>query len=414
MLGIVGAGGALVFYDFVIFAFLADLIALVFFPPGLPNWLIAVQTFGIFAAGYIFRPLGGVVLAHFGDIFGRKRVFAFSILLMAFSTLAIGLLPGYQTVGLISPLILVGLRMLQGIAIGGEVPGAWTFAAEHVSQRRVGAACGFICAWLGLGVFFGASITAMMSWLLSPENMLTFGWRVPFLVGGALGLLAVRLRQMLQETPVFVSLRERNMLVPELPLKVVIKRHCRGIVISVLCTWILSATVVLLLLMVPTILQRVYALDHQIALVAASISTISLVISVILAGFVLDRIGVGRFFILGGLLMLVGDLAFINMTGVTSGTVYLLASCIGMSGAITTGVPVVMVLCFPPEVRFSGISFSYNVAYAVFGGITPVALAVLLGVQPHFHTYYLLFISLLSVGLGLYFLVTGSFVEQSE
>lgn len=115
-------GGALEFYDFIIFVFFAAVVGELFFPADIPEWLRQVQTFGIFAAGYLARPLGGIVMAHFGDLVGRKKMFTLSILLMAVPTLAIGLLPTYASMGILAPLLLLLMRILQGAAIGGEVP----------------------------------------------------------------------------------------------------------------------------------------------------------------------------------------------------------------------------------------------------------------------------------------------------
>jgi len=127
-------GGALEFYDFIIFIFFASVIGELFFPADIPEWLRQLQTFGIFAAGYLARPLGGLIMAHFGDSLGRKKMFSLSILLMALPTLAMGLLPTFASIGLAAPLLLLLLRVLQGAAIGGEVPGAWVFVAEHVPE----------------------------------------------------------------------------------------------------------------------------------------------------------------------------------------------------------------------------------------------------------------------------------------
>ena len=133
-------GGALEFYDFIIFVFFTAVLSKLFFPADMPEWLRQLQTFGIFAAGYLARPLGGIVLAHFGDLLGRKRMFTLSIFLMAVPTLLMGLLPTYAQIGIWAPLALLLMRILQGAAIGGEVPGAWVFVAEHVPRRRIGLA----------------------------------------------------------------------------------------------------------------------------------------------------------------------------------------------------------------------------------------------------------------------------------
>src|SRR5476649_2377013 len=140
-LSLAALGGALEFYDFVIYVFLAPVIGRLFFPADMPDWLRPLQTFGIFAAGYLARPLGGILIAHFGDLLGRKKMFTLSIFLMAVPTLLMGLLPTYAQIGVWAPILLLLLRVIQGAAIGGEVPGAWVFVSEHVPARHIGYAC---------------------------------------------------------------------------------------------------------------------------------------------------------------------------------------------------------------------------------------------------------------------------------
>ena len=131
-LGLSALGGTLEFYDFVIYVFFATIVSKLFFPADMPDWLRMLQTFGIFAAGYLARPLGGIIMAHFGDLIGRKRMFTLSILMMAVPTLIMGLLPTYAQIGILAPLMLLLMRMIQGAAIGGEVPGAWVFVLSLI------------------------------------------------------------------------------------------------------------------------------------------------------------------------------------------------------------------------------------------------------------------------------------------
>src|ERR1700709_1894423 len=200
-LGLAALGGALEFYDFIIFVFFATVIGKLFFPPDMPDWLVLIQTYGIFAAGYLVRPIGGIVLAHFGDLFGRKRVFAFSLLLMALSTLGMAAMPTYASIGIAAPILLVVLRMLQGAAVGGEVPGAWTFVAEHVPEQRTGFACGTLTSGLTIGILLGSLIASFVNHMWNAAEVQAFAWRIPFLVGGVFGFLAVFLRRLLAETP---------------------------------------------------------------------------------------------------------------------------------------------------------------------------------------------------------------------
>ena len=155
-LGLSSLGGALEFYDFVIYVFYAKIISELFFPTGLSPFWAMLNTYGIFAAGYFFRPLGGVVMAHFGDLVGRKRLFSLSILLMALPTLMIGIMPTFETIGYAAPLLLLLMRVIQGIAIGGEIPAAWTFVSEHVPEGKIGIANGLLTAGLSLGILLGA------------------------------------------------------------------------------------------------------------------------------------------------------------------------------------------------------------------------------------------------------------------
>src|SRR5215470_3307618 len=155
-------GGALEYYDFIIFVFLAAPISRIFFPAETPEWLRLLQTWSLFAAGYVARPLGGVIMAYFGDRTGRKRMFTLSVFLMAVPTLLIGLLPTFATAGYLAPLLLLLMRILQGAAVGGEIPGAWTFVAEHVPEQRTGFACGTLTSGLTIGILIGSIIA---SWI---------------------------------------------------------------------------------------------------------------------------------------------------------------------------------------------------------------------------------------------------------
>ncbi len=188
-------GGALEFYDFVVFVFFTAVIAKVFFPPDMPEWLALAQTWGLFAAGYLARPLGGFVMAHFGDLVGRKRMFVLSVFLMAVPTLLIGLMPTYATLGYAAPLLLLVFRILQGAAIGGEAPGAWVFVAEHVPPGRVGLACGMLTGGLTLGILLGSLMALLINSVFEPATVADWAWRLPFLIGGAFGLAPLCLRR---------------------------------------------------------------------------------------------------------------------------------------------------------------------------------------------------------------------------
>ncbi|MFT3729836.1 MAG: MFS transporter [Hyphomicrobium sp.] len=396
-------GGALEFYDFIIFVFFANALGGLFFPPEMPDALRQLQTFGIFAAGYLARPLGGIVMAHFGDLLGRKRMFTFSIVLMAASTLGMGFLPTYAQISIWAPILLLALRIIQGAAIGGEVPGAWVFVSEHLPPGRVGYACGTLTAGLTSGILLGSLVATLINHAYTPAEIASWAWRLPFLLGGAFGMISIYLRLLLAETPVFLEMQARKELAAELPLKAVVRDHRAAVIVSMILTWMLSGIIVLIILMTPALLQH-QGVPREVAFAANTVATLFLTIGCVAGGLIIDRIGPGRFFTYGCALLAVSAVVFYTK-GVADLALFTpLYAVTGFLVGVVAGVPVVMVRVFPPAVRFSGLSFSYNVAYAISGGLTPVIVPPLMQIHPFAHIYYVIFLCLLGVGVGLWLL----------
>ena len=395
-------GGALEFYDFIIFVFFAVVIGKLFFPPDMPDWLRQLQTFGIFAAGYLARPLGGIVMAHFGDVAGRKKMFMLSILLMSMPTLTIGLLPTYAAIGVWAPLLLLSLRILQGAAIGGEVPGAWVFVFEHVSTRHAGFACGTLTSGLTGGILLGSLVATAVNQIYTPDELLDYGWRAPFIAGGLFGLLSVWLRQWLHETPVFKEMQQRQQLACELPLKTVIRAHRPAVVLTMAMTWLLSAAIVVMILMTPILVQKLYAIPATVALQAGSIATLFLTMGCVAFGALSDRFGAGRVLIAGCAMLGFSAMLFYAQMKTSPEHINALYALCGFFVGVVGVIPSAAVRAFPAEVRFSGLSFSYNVAYAVFGGLTPVLVSLLLPLDAMAPAYYVLLLSLVGIAIGFY------------
>jgi len=401
-LSLAALGGALEFYDFIIFVFFAVVIGQLFFPPDMPDWLRQLQTFGIFAAGYLARPLGGIVMAHFGDLFGRKRMFMLSIFLMSVPTLAIGLLPTYAVIGIWAPIALLALRVLQGAAIGGEVPGAWVFVSEHVPARHVGLACGMLTAGLTGGILLGSLVATAINRMYAPDELLAEGWRIPFIIGGLFGLLSVWLRQYLHETPVFKEMEARQELADELPLKTVVREHRPAVILTMLLTWLLSAAIIVMILMTPPLVQKLYGIPAAVALQANSLATLFLSLGCVVFGMLADRFGAGRVMLAGCAMLGISSMLFYLQMATNPENIYELYALSGFCVGVIGVVPSVAVKAFPPAVRFSGLSFSYNVAYAVFGGLTPVMVSMLLPLDPLAPAHYVAALSVVGMLLGAY------------
>lgn len=368
-------GGALEFYDFVVFVFFTKVLGQLFFPADMPAWLAQLQVFGIFAAGYLVRPLGGLVMAHFGDTRGRKRMFTLSVLLMALPTLAIGLLPVYTQIGVLAPILLLAARMVQGVAIGGEVPGAWVFVAEHARAGRVGFACALLTAGLSAGILLGSLMAAGLLGHLSPGQIQAYGWRIPFIAGGLFGFVAVWLRRWLAETPVFAAIRARAEHGRELPLKAVLRGQGAGVLVSMLLSWMVTAAIVVVILMTPTLVQGRFGLDAATAFRGNTLATLALCAGCLGIGWLADRIGRGPTLLLGALAMVAS--VYLLCLDLQAGGAHFLPLYVlaGLCSGVVGVTPSIMVEAFPPAVRFTGVSFAYNLTYALVGAVTPPLIA---------------------------------------
>lgn len=382
-------GAALEFYDFIIFVFFTAAIAALFFPPDMPEWLRQAQTFGIFAAGYLVRPLGGIAMAHFGDLLGRKKMFLLSVLLMTVPTLLIGLLPTYAQIGIAAPLLLLLLRMLQGAAVGGEVPGAWVFVAEHI-PHRIGLACGALTAGLTVGIVLGSLIASTLQTVYGQEAILDGLWRVPFIIGGVLGLVAVYLRRFLHETPVFEEMRKTRSLSSRLPLAQVLADHKRACIESMLLTWLLTVGIVVMILMLPTLATKAFGMDMAFVQRTNTLATVFLAVGALAYGMAADRFGAVRVVVTGAVLLMAAVMGLFETMRTQSEWFVPMYAATGFFVGVVGAIPVLLIRAYPAQVRYSGVSFSYNVAYAISGGMTPLLVSLWSQSSPMAPAWYLM------------------------
>ncbi|MGR4038782.1 MFS transporter [Pseudomonas sp. JDS08PS003] len=381
-LGLAALGGALEIYDFIIFVFFALTLSQLFFPPEMPEWLRLLQSFGIFVTGYLARPLGGILMAHFADRLGRKKVFSLSILMMALPCLLIGIMPTYAQIGYFAPLLLLALRVLQGAAVGGEVPSAWVFVAEHAPRAHRGYALGFLQAGLTFGYLLGALTATLLARVFSPEEILDHAWRYPFLLGGVFGVIGVWLRRWLSETPVFMALQNQRDSAGELPLRTVLREHRLAILPALILTCVLTSAVVVFVVITPTMMQKSFGMSASHTFALSSLGIVFLNIGCILAGLIVDRLGAWRTVMLYSLLLPLGIAVLYGCLisgGEWIGLAYAIA---GLGCGVVGAVPSVMVSLFPPRIRVSGISFTYNIAYALWASTTPLLLIALMPWSP--------------------------------
>ncbi|WP_223540952.1 MFS transporter [Pseudomonas sp. BF-RE-26] len=402
-LGLAALGGALEIYDFIIFVFFALTLSQLFFPPEMPEWLRLLQSFGIFITGYLARPLGGILMAHFADRLGRKKVFSLSILMMALPCLLIGIMPTYAQIGYFAPLLLLALRILQGAAVGGEVPSAWVFVAEHAPVGHRGYALGFLQAGLTFGYLIGALTATFLAQAFTPTEILDYAWRYPFLLGGVFGVIGVWLRRWLSETPVFMAMQTQREAAGELPLRTVLREHRLAILPAMILTCVLTSAVVVFVVITPTMMQKTFGMTASHTFALSALGIVFLNIGCVLAGLLVDRIGAWRTVMFYSLLLPLGIgvlYASLIMGGDWVGLAYAVA---GLSCGVVGAVPSVMVSLFPARIRVSGISFTYNIAYAAWASVTPLLLIGLMPWSPWICVMFSAVMGAVGVGSAAYF-----------
>lgn len=406
-LGLSSLGGMLEFYDFIIFVFFAQYISAHFFPKDLGAFWKDLNTYGAFAAGYLARPIGGIIMGHFGDRLGRKKMFMLSILLMVIPTLSLGLVPTYESIGVLTPIFLLVVRIFQGVAIGGELPGAWVFVREHAPRQYKGVYLAILTASVVGGIFLGGLVALILSLILSEESLFDWGWRVPFLLGGGFGIISIYLRRFLSETPVFKKMQKDKAL-EKFPLKEVFKTSKKGIVLSMFSTWVLAGCIIVIVLFLPNYMQDVLALSNVERSLVQIIGVLCLIAGCGLAGVCSDRWGVSKSYKIWAVYLGIFSIIFFHslyqlQNSISSVLSYLLL-CNSVGIMIFT--PVVMCEIFEAKFKFSGISFSYNIAYALVGGITPQLAFALhaLGKKQGIYAYglcaYVLLLSLVAYGVA--------------
>lgn len=361
-------GGSLEFYDFIIYGVFAQYIAAAFFPT--TNRLVSlILVFSVFGVGYLARPAGGIVLSHFGDMYGRRKVFIGSLLVISASTFCIGLLPGYATWGLLAPLALVALRLVQGFCLGGELPGAITYAVE-AAPRHAGFACSVVFCFANGGVVLATMTNLTLTSLLLPEEMAAWGWRLGFLFGGVAGLLSFRLQQSLEESPGFPRMKQGA---SRRPVSEVLAKFRAPVFTGIAISAVVGCFNGLLIAHMPAYLSGVLHYNARSVSFAQNLCLAIESVGLISAGWLGDRLPRRRILRLGALLLLIGAYPFYRVLAGRGGNLIVLFSLAGIAAAFANGTfASIMADLFPTRIRFTGVALSFNISFTVFSGMAPL------------------------------------------
>ena len=365
-------GNGLEWYDYALYGTFTALISKHFFPPG-DDAVALIATFGIFAVGFLMRPLGAMFFGYIGDKYGRKNALALSILLMAFPTACIGLLPTYQEIGLWAPVLLTLIRLVQGVAIGGEFGGSIVYLVEHASTKNKNQMGNFSILSMLIGLLSGAMIAAALAHFMPAEAFDSYGWRIPFIMGFFIGIVGLYIRTKLDESPVFMEAKEAGH-TSDAPIKEALQKSHKEILLGIGVYLAVTIPFYIQTVFMPSFLVKFLKFSTSDSLLIFSLSLLTMMVVAPISAWLSDN--KDREIVLK--VVLISYIAFAipysymleQNTFAAVLTAQLLFSVI--LGSYIAPIPTLVVELFPTKTRYTGMSLACNLAAAIFGGTAPI------------------------------------------
>ncbi len=396
-------GATIEWYDFFLYGVVAGIVFNKLYFPGSDPVVATLLAYTTFAVGFVTRPLGGVIFGHFGDRIGRKNMLIMTLMIMGVATFLIGLVPTYAQIGVAAPLLLLLLRVLQGIGLGGEWGGAVLMAYEYAPPEKRGFYASLPQIGLAIGLCLASGVVALLSSLLTDEQFLAWGWRVAFLISAAMVGVGLYIRLNLQETPEFAAIKAKNEQL-RIPFMDMLRRYPGNILKGMGARYIDGVFFNVFAVFAIGYLVNTVKITRTEALLGVMISALVMIVTIPMFGQLADRIGRAKVYMWGSLVTAISAFpAFWLMTH-SSGNVLLVWLAIvvpfGILYASIYG-PEAVLFCdlFDAKVRYTGISFVYQFSGIFASGITPIIATALLksgGGQPWQICMYVLFAGIVS------------------
>ncbi|MDQ0316549.1 MFS transporter [Amorphus orientalis] len=380
-------GNTLEWYDYAIYGYFATIIAKQFFPSGDPTAAL-IATFGVFAAGFLMRPFGGLVIGHIADKLGRKLALTLSVAMMAIPTTLIAFLPTYEQIGLAAPLLLTFLRLVQGLSVGGEYTGSVTYLVENGPQDRRGLSGSFGLVGANAGILLGSAAGAIVTAVVPDTDVGSWGWRVPFLFGLVLGVAGIYFRSHLEEAEVEWSdphegaeLDEKGE--PEFPIVDAVRHHWRSMLHVVGVNVLNGVGFYIAFVYLTTFIVDFDDVKEGTALDINTIVIAFLIVLVPFFGALSDRFGRKPVMLAGAAGMILFSYPlFVLLASKSFGLILLgqLGFAVLM-GCFTGPLPTTMTEQFPRHVRVTAYSVAFNIPLALFGGTAPMVVTYLISLS---------------------------------
>ena len=372
IVGLAALGGMLELYDFAIYGMFAVYFAHQFFP-STNTYTAILETYMVFSLGFILRPLGGIIFSHIGDEYGRKNVLVYTILIMGVSSVGIALLPTYATIGLAAPLLLLACRLLQGLAIGGELPTTFVYISESMPNKRI-LAFGITMTGVFSGYLFAAAINYILTRCFNTSQLNDFAWRIPFALGGLVCFISYKIRKTLRETKEFQEIMNK----PRLPLVYLLKNYTPQVGAGAIFSATQQVFSILAIIYMPTYLRSILHISQDAINSMLPVALIVSVVTIAIAGIAFRHLlNLPRLMIFSLVInLLIVPLAYYLIVNQYSFSGYILL----MFGHAFIGlmIPLYLTTLFPTNIRLSGVAMSYNLSVATFGGLAPVLVTTLI------------------------------------
>jgi metabolite-proton symporter len=367
-------GTTIEWYDFFLYGSAAALVFNKLFFPSFDPLVGTLLAFATYAVGFVARPLGGIVFGHFGDRIGRKRLLMWSLVMMGLATVLIGLLPGYNSIGVWAPIGLIALRVLQGFAVGGEWGGAVLMAAEHGDAKRRGYWASWPQAGVPLGSLLSAGVLALMAGFQSEADFIRWGWRVPFLLSAVLVAVGWYIRNRVSESPMFEAEIEAAEAPSKLPVMDVIRERPRAVLLGAGLRVGENIVYYVLTVFSLTFLVDVAAHSRSLALDALLIGAAVQFVAIPLLAALSDRIGRRPVYAFGAFGTAIFIFAFFPLLASGNNALIILAIVIGLvlHGSMYAPQAGFITELFPTRIRYSGVSIAYQLTAIFAGSLAPI------------------------------------------
>lgn len=395
----VSLGNVLEWYEIFLFVYWAPIISKLFFNSG-SDFKNLINTFWVFGLGFLARPLGGIFFGRLGDIIGRKKVLIISVLLMTIPTFVTGLLPTYAQIGNYAPWILFIMRIFQSFPAGAELPGAacYLYESSRFSERK------YMTSWGAVGFQLGILVSTfeclLLEKLLTAEQLVAWGWRLSFLLGGIIGLAGLLMRSMLHESPLYIDMT-KHLKIHKEPFFQLIK-HWRGVVQGFFFSLLCSSGFYLFTVNFPVFIGNALGINYEDNLAILSVILILITAPLPLFGRIAEKLNYKKMLVYStsGMIILLVPLYFSFVRINISVTISIVVLFCLLYSCMTSMLPYIYCNLFPTQSRFTCVSTSFNIADAVAGGFTPVLTLYLLSLTGNIASFcwILLFFGALSLG----------------